>query len=80
MAKQEINPTLEKENIKFSITALTDEQPVSEQILKFASYNKIEFIIVGSQRLNKISKIKALDSVSRKVRECHLSYNDYTLT
>jgi len=29
MAKQEINPTLEKENIKFSITALTDEQPVS---------------------------------------------------
>ena len=69
MVKQEINPILEKENIKFSITALTDEQPVSEQILKFASDNKIELIIVGSQRLNKIAKIKALGSVSRKVSE-----------
>ena len=70
MAKEKINPILEKENIKFNITALTDEQyTVSEQILKFASENKIDLIIVGSQRLNKISKIKALGSVSRKISE-----------
>jgi nucleotide-binding universal stress UspA family protein len=69
MAKEKLNPRLEKENIKFNITALTDEQPVSEQILKFASDNKIDLIIVGSQRLNKISKIKALGSVSRKISE-----------
>jgi nucleotide-binding universal stress UspA family protein len=70
MAKEKINPILEKENIKFNIAVLTDEQQsVSEQILKFASDNKIELIIVGSQRLNKITKIKALGSVSRKVSE-----------
>jgi len=54
MAKEKINPVLEKENIKFNTSVLTDEQPVSEQILKFASDNKINLIIVGSQRLNKI--------------------------
>ena len=67
MAKEKINPLLEKENIKFNITVSTDVQPISEQIVKFASENKIDLIIVGSQRLNKISKIKALGSVSRKV-------------
>jgi nucleotide-binding universal stress UspA family protein len=69
MAKEKINPLLEKENIKFNITALTDEQPVSEQILKYTSHNKIDLIIIGSQRLNKVSKIKALGSVSRKISE-----------
>ena len=69
MAKEKINPVLEKENIKFNTSVLTDEQPVSEQILKFVSDNKINLIIVGSQRLNKISKIKALGSVSRKISE-----------
>ncbi|HEU4482242.1 MAG TPA: universal stress protein [Nitrososphaeraceae archaeon] len=69
MAKEKINPVLEKENIKFKITASTDEPPISEQILKFASENKIDLIIMGSQRLSEISKIKALGSVSRKVSE-----------
>jgi nucleotide-binding universal stress UspA family protein len=69
MAKEKINPFLEKENIKFNTTVLTEEQPVSEQIVKFASENKVNLIIVGSQRLNKISKIKALGSVSRKISE-----------
>ena len=69
MAKEKINPVLEKENIKFNITASTDEPPISEQILKFASENKIDLIIMGSQRLSEISKIKALGSVSRKVSE-----------
>ena len=59
MAKEKINPVLEKENIKFNTSVLTDEQPLSEQILKFASDNKVNLIIVGSKRLNKISKIKA---------------------
>ena len=69
MAKEKINPFLEKENIKFNTTVLTEEQPVSEQIVKFASENKVNLIIVGSQRLNKISKIKALGSVSREISE-----------
>ena len=69
MANEKINPVLEKENIKFNSSVLTDEQPVSEQILKFASDNKINLIIVGSHRLSEISKIKALGSVSRKVAE-----------
>ncbi len=70
MAKETINPLLEKEDIKFNTTVLTDEQQsVSEQILKFATENKIDLIIIGSQRLNKFSKIKALGSVSRKISE-----------
>jgi nucleotide-binding universal stress UspA family protein len=69
MAKEKINPILEKENIKFNIIALTDEQPVSEQILKYSLETEIDLIIIGSQRLNKFSKIKALGSVSRKVSE-----------
>ena len=69
MAKEKINPILEKENIKFNIIVSTDEQPVSEQILKYLSDNKIDLIIIGSQRLNKFSKIKALGSVSRKISE-----------
>jgi nucleotide-binding universal stress UspA family protein len=69
MAKEKINPILEKENLKFNLIASTEEQPVSEQILKFASDNKIDLIIIGSKRLNKISKIKALGSVLRTVSE-----------
>ena len=71
MAKEKINPVLEKENIKFNIIVSTDEQQsVSEQILKFASDNKVNLIIVGSgQRLSKISRIKTLGSVSRKISE-----------
>ena len=69
MAKEKISPVLEKENIKFSITVSTDEQPISEQIVKFASENKIDLIIIGSQRLSEIPRIKALGSVSRKVSE-----------
>ena len=69
MANEKINPVLEKENIKFNISISTDEPPISEQILKFASDNKIDLVIIGSQRLSEISKIKVLGSVSRKVSE-----------
>ena len=40
-----------------------------EQILRFAKNNKIDMIVMGSQRLKGISKIKALGSVTRKVSE-----------
>ena len=69
MAKEKINPILEKENIKFNIIVSTDELPISEQILKFVTENNIDLIIIGSHRLSEISKIKALGSVSRKVAE-----------
>ena len=69
MAKEKINPILEKENIKFNIIVSTDELPISEQILKFATEKNIDLIIIGSHRLSEISKIKALGSVSRKVAE-----------
>jgi nucleotide-binding universal stress UspA family protein len=41
----------------------------AEEIIKFAKSNKIDMIIVGSRRLEAISKIKALGSVARKVSE-----------
>ena len=41
----------------------------AEEIIKFAKANKIDMIIVGSRRLEAISKIKALGSVARKVSE-----------
>ena len=41
----------------------------AEQIIKFARANKIDMIIVGSRRLESVSKIKALGSVARKVSE-----------
>lgn len=69
MTKEKIDPLLEKENIKFEIIVSTEEQPISEQILKFALENKIDLIIIGSRRLSEISKIKALGSVSRRVSE-----------
>jgi nucleotide-binding universal stress UspA family protein len=69
MTKEKIDPLLENENIKFKIIVSTEEQPISEQILKFALENKIDLIIIGSRRLSEISKIKALGSVSRRVSE-----------
>ena len=41
----------------------------AEEIIRFANTNKIDMIIVGSRRLETISKIKALGSVARKVSE-----------
>ena len=41
----------------------------AENIIKFAKAYKIDMIIVGSRRLEAISKIKALGSVARKVSE-----------
>ncbi|MDE1818745.1 MAG: universal stress protein [Thaumarchaeota archaeon] len=41
----------------------------AEAILKFARGRKIDLIIIGSQGLHGIGKIKALGSVSRKISE-----------
>ena len=41
----------------------------ADEIIRFAKSNKIDMIIVGSRRLEAISKIKALRSVARKVSE-----------
>ena len=42
---------------------------ISEEILKFAKKKKISIIILGSQGLHGISKLKALGSTSRKISE-----------
>jgi nucleotide-binding universal stress UspA family protein len=41
----------------------------AEEIIKFADTKQIDIIIMGSQRLETISKIKALGSVTRRVSE-----------
>lgn len=40
-----------------------------EMILKYANGKKIDLIVIGSQGLHGISKLKVLGSVSRKVSE-----------
>lgn len=42
---------------------------VSEQILKYAKQKKISLIVIGSQGLHGIQKLKVLGSTSRKVSE-----------
>ena len=42
---------------------------VVEEILKYAKKKRVSLIIIGSQGLHGISKIKAMGSVSRKVSE-----------
>jgi nucleotide-binding universal stress UspA family protein len=42
---------------------------ISEEILKYAKQKKITLIVIGSQGLHGIKKIKILGSVSRKISE-----------
>ena len=42
---------------------------IADEILKFAKQKKITLIVIGSQGLHGIKKIKALGSTSRKVSE-----------
>jgi nucleotide-binding universal stress UspA family protein len=42
---------------------------VSEEILKIAKQKLVDLIVIGSQGLHGINKIKTLGSVSRKVSE-----------
>lgn len=41
----------------------------ADSILKFARYNKIDLIVIGSRGLTRLNKIMALGSVSRKISE-----------
>ena len=60
-----------KENIKSTLRVVIGSP--SEKILEFANANQIDLIIMGSQRLETISKIKALGSVSRKVSRSEIA-------
>lgn len=82
-AKRSIAKELEKGWNKMVQEKIIDKMPKDEkikvrseiigspadEIIRFASANKIDMIIVGSRRLETISKIKALGSVARKVSE-----------
>lgn len=83
-AKRSIAKELEKGWNKMVQEKIVDKMPKDEkikvrseiivgspadEIIRFANANKIDMIIVGSRRLETISKIKALGSVARKVSE-----------
>jgi nucleotide-binding universal stress UspA family protein len=42
---------------------------IADEILKYAKQKKISLIVIGSQGLHGIKKIKALGSISRKISE-----------
>ena len=56
----------EKVGVKSDVTVGSSP---AEEIIKFADTKQIDIIIMGSQRLETISKIKALGSVARRVSE-----------
>ena len=67
MAQDRSINNITKENIKSTLRVVIGSP--SEKILEFANANQIDLIIMGSQRLETISKIQALGSVARKVSE-----------
>jgi nucleotide-binding universal stress UspA family protein len=65
---EEITDNLGKQNISSDIECLTGD--VTEKIIEYAETKKVDMIVMGSsKRLKGISKIKALDSATRKVSE-----------
>ena len=62
-----IGKMLKDDKIKIRSEAIVGSP--ADEIIRFAKSNKIDMIIVGSRRLEAISKIKALGSVARKVSE-----------
>ena len=72
MVQEKLINGLTKENIKATPRVLVGNtiNSISDQILNFAKDNQVDLIIMGSERLEKrISKVKALGSVSRGVSE-----------
>jgi nucleotide-binding universal stress UspA family protein len=64
-----IDVIISKDNrIKVKSEVTVGSSP-AEEIIKFADNKHIDIIIMGSQRLETISKIKALGSVARRVSE-----------
>ena len=73
-AKKETNQMLASQVSKCRIKGIkADSKMVSgnitDEILKFAKQKKITLIVIGSQGLHGIKKIKVLGSTSRKVSE-----------
>jgi len=70
-----IEVDIEKKNQKYrSIDGISIEPIIiygdpSNQIVKFANENRVDMIVIGSNGLQGIAKIKGLGSVSRKVSE-----------
>ena len=56
-----------KKDIKISHKVISGKP--KKEILRFAQNNKIDFIIIGSQGLAGIKKLKTLGSVSREILE-----------
>lgn len=48
---------------------IIDDGNVSEEILAFAKRKSVDLIVIGSQGLHGIGKLKSLGSVSRKISE-----------
>jgi nucleotide-binding universal stress UspA family protein len=65
---EEVTKKLGKQNIPCDCTCLTGD--IAEKILEYADTKKVDMIVMGSsKRLKGISKIKALNSATRKVSE-----------
>lgn len=70
-----IEEDIEKKKQKYrSIEGISIESIIiygdpSNQIVKFANKNRVDMIVIGSNGLQGIAKIKGLGSVSRKVSE-----------
>ena len=72
MVQEKLINGLTKENIKATPRVLVGNtiNSISDQILKFAKDNQVDLIVMSSERLEKrISKVRALGSVSRGVSE-----------
>ena len=73
-AKKDAKKILAKQSLKCKKVGAKTKYEVktgntSEEIIKFAKQKKITLIVIGSQGLHGISKLKSLGSTSRKVSE-----------
>jgi len=51
------------------VSTQINEGSASDELLKFIMKNNIDLVVIGSQGLSGLSKLKALGSVSRKISE-----------
>ena len=73
-AKKKTMKMLESESLRLKkqgrrVESIVATGDIAKEILNFSKKKKITLIIIGSQGLHGISKIKALGSTSRKVSE-----------
>ena len=60
---------MKKLNVDVDATCECSAGGATEKIIQFAKKNKVDIIVMGSQRFKGVSKIRALGSVTRKVSE-----------